>query len=193
MNSNHDWARGSLVPGISLRILPIPILMMLFAACSDEHSNNNAPETSDAGSYTLSAAYDSIRSYPGGGGVFLVSFKPDTAFQGTIRLTLECDPALAPSLSAATVRASDSVVEILLAPSSAIMPGLYPVTVVATHGGFERRLQLAVDILDWQQGGFEDALAHRAQFEEWLIAKDSAYAEIFRLPLRMYGSLNISA
>jgi len=101
-------------------------------------------------------------------------------------LKLECDPALTPVLSTTTATGSDSTVEVVFAPVSTITPGRYPVTLVATHGNKERRIGLHVDVLEWEPVIADESLAKRDEFRDRLVAKNAAYAEIFRTPIRLY-------
>jgi hypothetical protein len=169
-------------------MLSLALAATLLAACSDRRDNPIDPPAQDHGTYALIARYDTIRSYPGGGGLFLLAFQPDSAFGGTVRLHIECDPLLQPQLSSSALSRTDSVLEILLAPGASILPDRYPVTVVAAHNGVERRLSLAVTVFDWQQGAYDDAMAKRDLFRDWLVSRNPGYAEIFEAPLRIFGT-----
>ena len=171
-----------------LMLLGIMSILMVLGTCTDRDSDAVSPPTGDSGDYLLTSTYDSIRSYPGGGGIFLVHMEPDTAFSGTIRLRRDCDVSLKATHSKTVLTASDNVVELLLSPSGSISTARYPITVVATHAKQEKRLDLLANVLDWQQDNFEPALEKRDQFREYTLGLSAAYTELFSTPSRMYAT-----
>ena len=70
------------------KVLLIVCIIICFYSCSDD--NSTSPQK-DKGEYTLAAKYSYLRSYPDGGGVFIVYITPQDGFSGEVKLKLNCD------------------------------------------------------------------------------------------------------
>jgi hypothetical protein len=123
------------------------IVFVLIASCSDLIPDH--PTTPDAGSYTLSARYSHIRSYPGGGGVFTIFIEPHTDFRGNVKLTLQADPILRAKLSRSTLDARDRIAELVLEPQPGVTFDSTVILVKADHRDSSTWLPLRITMYGW--------------------------------------------
>ncbi len=138
------------------------------AAASENLSPLDPTPPPDAGSLTLLSRYDSIRSYPGGGGLFTIAIVPDQDFAGRAILTIEADPALHARLDRSTLCRGKRVAELKLRPATDIAPGLYTISLQATHNGRRYTHSLLVRVFEWEQGEPGMEMDKRADFLSWL-------------------------
>ncbi|MDT3739297.1 MAG: hypothetical protein RO257_07325 [Candidatus Kapabacteria bacterium] len=160
------------------------LLVFTFWNCCGD--NPIEPKQEDKGEYTIQAKYQSIRSYPEGGGIFIISIIPQNDFAGTVKLRLEADPALKASLKKSDLDNNNRVAEIIISPDKNIEINNYIISIIATHSGKEKRVQVEVELFDWTQGGIETALIKRDEFKKWLVSQNSKYNSIFNQPDKFY-------
>ncbi|MBI5647865.1 MAG: hypothetical protein HY962_13125 [Ignavibacteriae bacterium] len=137
------------------------------------------PGTHDRGEYTIAAVYDSIRSAPSGGGLFVCRMSPGFGFGGSVRLSLEADASLGATLTKTLLGAKDSVFEVLVHPRAGLAEDAYPLTVVAEHGGVRRRLTLRVRVIEWHAPDPAVADSVRARFLSWFADHHPEYLPAF--------------
>jgi hypothetical protein len=119
-------------------------------------------------SFTIQSTYAKIRSYPNGGGVFILSMIPEENFFGSVQLSLDADPALHAQLSTTTLSREVSVAEVTIHPDDSAAIQTYAMTVHATHFWKTIDVPLAVDMYVWGQSDTETATAKSLEFIEWL-------------------------
>lgn len=115
-----------------------------FFSCKKEKQDN---QTSTP--FIMQAQYDSIRSCPGGGGLFIMKFI-DTISQGeNISVNIDCDKKLNASLSKIDFVDNKSVFEVLIHPDNNIANGNYTLSVICARGSFTESYSLKVKIIAW--------------------------------------------
>ena len=169
-----------------MKLVPLLLLAVVIAGCPWIPPND--PTQPDQGSYALAATYDSIRSYPGGGGIYVLRLTPLVGFQGTVQLRVEADSSLGASVTMRSLIASRKIAEVLLAPKADAVPGRYTVTVISTHAGAERRLRLLVNVMEWTGPEAAEALAQREKFRDWCVQQRPELAEAFSAPRALYNT-----
>ena len=101
----------------------------------------------DRGHYTLESDPDSLVSYGGGGGIFVLSMTPDDDFEGKVTLSLNVDPVLNARLTTEFLSRDQTVAEVTIRPDSFLTPDTYTISVVAMHTGAVDTLSLGVSTL----------------------------------------------
>jgi hypothetical protein len=153
-------------------------LVLTFPSCMEGFDDvipiEPTPPT-DAGSLSLQTRYDSIRSYPGGGGVFTIAILPDREFAGRAILTINADPALGARLDRSTLNASRNVSELRLQPRTDIEPGPYVISLQVTHNKAKYTRSLLVRVYPWSQYEPGAEMEKREPFLAWLA---SAHPEL---------------
>lgn len=122
----------------------------VLAGCSEEPTT--APEMAAAmGDFTLATDGLTLRSYPGGGGVFVVALEPSEDFAGSVRLSLAAATVLHAELNREILEPDSCVAEVVLHPERGASLGMYDLKLVATHGLQADTVTLTVDVIDWSQ------------------------------------------
>jgi hypothetical protein len=166
-------------------IIIVSIFLVCLIQCKKD-DNNVDPNTNDAGDYTLVSKFDSIRSYPDGGGNFVVYIHPNSTFKGNVSLAIEADTRLHASINKISLNAKDTVVELTIHPDTLIEIKNYPITLNSIHNKVEKKKYLNVQIYDWQGNYNEESNLKLNNFKDWLLAKDSKYSALFDSPKQIY-------
>lgn len=163
----------------------ILVLVAVFSS-SCEHDSvqpNNSPERSyqgdlipddpgdesnEAGGFTLRCINTSVRSYTGGGGVFVVTIQPDPQFNGSVRLEVEANPLLGAKLTRYRLDEFLSYAELTVEPAAPIAPATYDIVLRATHHGKTISRILQVDIHFWSHHEPGMEILKRDEFVSWL-------------------------
>ncbi|MFA6569932.1 MAG: hypothetical protein WCT77_01710 [Bacteroidota bacterium] len=161
------------------------LFLSFISSCSS--SNDPVDPVKDAGDYTLTAKYDSVKTYPKGGGIFVIKMSPDNNFAGKVRLKIDANSALKAKLSKSELSSKDSVIDIILSPDENINYGSYPIKLIASHKGTERALEMNADIVQWGEN-INDALEKLYQFRTWIIDNKSQYQNIFDEYVNSYST-----
>jgi hypothetical protein len=159
-------------------ILPFAAIILVFASCNNDNGNN-PPNNVDLGDFTVTTKYDSIRSYPDGGGIFIIHITPNKAFQGTVKLSLEAYSKLNAKLSKTLLDQKDTVVEITLNPDKDIDIKNYSINLSFKHARKIEIKSLQVNLYDWQTGNIDDAKEKLNNFKNWLIYLNPKYTSLF--------------
>lgn len=182
-------------------------LLILFVAalgfsCSDEKwittSQKNLDNDSskltldnlDSQSRRLKPKYSYIRSYPSGGGVFILRNLPGpfspVHYPQHCRFELYAHPDLNAKLITTFGGHFSNIKEITVNPSPDIEAGLYRIRVAVFHDGYAYRIPLEVDI--WPGGWSDDSLAvvKRDEFLPWLEANYPEFGDIAGLEWDSY-------
>lgn len=119
-------------------------------------------------SFTIQATYTKIRSYPNGGGVFIVSMTSEQNFSGSVQLSLTADPALHADLTQTTLTRDASVAEITIRPDDSAKIKNHTIMLWATHASKTTAVSLEVEMFDWEQSDTATVQAKSMEFIEWL-------------------------
>jgi hypothetical protein len=166
--------------------LSFALLCVFAAGCmelgGDSLPPEPPPEERDAGSYGLHARYDTLRSFPGGGGVFTIYITPGEDFAGTVRMSVEAAAGLGARWDRMLLDADVRGAELVLHPASTIDAGTYALTVIARHAGLEKEYSLLVDIREWSQVGPGHEMGKRQDFLDWLAASHPELGDVAARP-----------
>ena len=144
------------------------------------------PVENDMGDYTLVSKFDSIRSYPLGGGNFVLYIQPDASFKGEVKFSIEADPKLNATLNKTTLTSKNNVIELTINPVASVDIKDYPITVKATHNNIEKKKYLNVKLYQWLPGNTEASDLKLNDFKSWLIAQNPKYASLFQYQMQKY-------
>jgi hypothetical protein len=170
-----------------MKALPVLAVLVVLAGCTQE-GNPIVPPHSARDCVTVAAPFDTIRSYPGGGGLFLVAITPDAACRWETRMRVDAAADLHATVRPAAITAANEAVEVMLRPSAALAPGCYPVDVIAEHDGAESTMRLYAEVMPWGPPDDAEVLARLATFRAWCTARDPALAEAFATPEFIYNT-----
>lgn len=90
------------------------LAMLSCSSDSDKVYNYEAP----LGDFQLELATDTIGSYTGGGGVFVIRLDPDSLFNNTVTISAAADTALHSVLTETTITNSHPITELAIAPGT---------------------------------------------------------------------------
>jgi len=136
------------------------IIVTITAGCSEKKSvNPNAEDSSkiaeDTGTYkiviepTLPAPLlTPMKSYRGGGGLFILSMEPGDNFGGDVQLTLDANQALNAKLTTDLLSLDTKVAEVEIYPDSTISIGAEIIKVFSEHADVADTLELEVEIVE---------------------------------------------
>ncbi len=122
----------------------------------------------DQGSFTIEAPYTYIRSYPGGGGVLLLSITPSDGFAGNVFLTISAQTSLNAQLDRDVLNDSIRVAEITIVPSEQATIEWHQIELTTTHAGETQGLTFDVEMFHWSSANIADAEAKRDPLLEWV-------------------------
>jgi hypothetical protein len=115
--------RQNRLGGAAMKISKILFLVMVCASmlvmlsCSSDSDKVYNYEAS-LGDFQLELAADTIGSYPGGGGVFIIRLDPDSIFNNTVLISVTADTALHSELTDTTISNSYPITELAIAPGT---------------------------------------------------------------------------
>lgn len=184
------------------RHLIISILLLaflMFSGCSTEnpvqiqHDSFQAKDEpvridgSIGSDFKLEAKYSYIRSYPGGGGIYIIRLSPEFDFTGEVELTVESDPVLNAVLSKQSMNAESPIAEITIRPERSVDMGTYFIDVTARQIGTARResdcrdqtLRLEADLWPWGDPNPQAALDRCGPLMKWAQEKCPEFDGIF--------------
>ncbi len=152
-----------MLQSILLRAMPA-LFVLLLTGCTDHFPYQ---PIIDEGGYTLSSRYTHIRSYPGGGGIFTPYIVPDGDFRGTVRLALQCDPALHARINRTFLDTRHRDAEIIIEPEAGLSVDSCVITLLATHDGTTKTLPLRITMYHWSHGDPGEEMALLDSFLDW--------------------------
>jgi hypothetical protein len=170
-------------------ILSIALICMVFFACSEREpvrpeklpavgtSLSIDPYDIDRLEFNIDTKYSKIRSYRGGGGVFIVSLASGHAESDDVSLFLESCDELRARIDIRPQGSQFEIAEISLRPEETINPAVYPITLYATDSKTTRAVELTVDLINWPPANAETAEIKRDEFVEWLEAEHPELGE----------------
>ena len=149
----------------SVCLLLVVTLFSAFLGVGCQSDNNPVnPVDTDFG---ISAKYDSIRSYPGGGGIFVIKFLPSKVFTGKAQVRIEANSRFNAHLNKSELSSADSVFDVTISPSTSIETGIYYIKLIVTKNKSEISKILKVTVYDWGEN-IEDANQKFLQFKPWI-------------------------
>jgi len=156
----------------------IAAIVILNYGCHEDEDNPIIP-AKDKGEFTLNTKYPAIRSFPEGGGIFVISISPSPDFEGTVKLSVETESGITAKLNRTELNDKDSVADIIISTSKNIALDTNSITLKATHNGKEKLLKLFIVVLSWDKDNCDEAKIKRDEFKNWFSGKSSKYQEIF--------------
>ena|GEM_PF-1142657 len=124
--------------------------------------------------FSLEAKHSYIRSYPGGGGVFIVKLKPSDGFTGVVAIQLSANPALNARLDRRTLSAQSNIAEIVIRPSETVEIKTYQIDITArqfaniTSQSQCRTISVEVEMIPWGSAKPTEAMAKRDPLVAWI-------------------------
>ena len=186
-NSNYFRPLFRCIVKSGCRLIMICLLIcFMIPGCSDDNStrfeqqvnplSNVKPADTDLSGlkFAIVPKYSYIRSYPGGGGIFVVTLLAGESFTGNINLSLQAHPSLNAVLDRYILNNSSNIAEITIKPSLSIEVGIYEIEVRAvytgdpSHSGRYQSIWLQVDVFQWGPGNIDDATLKKDEFIGWL-------------------------
>ena len=159
------------------------ICALLFSCSKNEGGVSPYKETGD---YSLLSEFDTIRSYPDGGGIFIISIKKEQNFAGRVSLSVEADPMLKANLTKTILQLNDTVAEIEIHPELNASLKNYQIRIIASHAGVNKSKDLIVQMYDWGPANVEDAIPKRNEFTKWIQDNYPLYSLAFGQVLATY-------
>jgi hypothetical protein len=142
----------------------------------------------DRGAFTLEPKYSYIRSYPGGGGIFIVHFTPGSGFAGRVCLTMQADASLRARLDRSVLTLDSRVAEITIAPGMSADTGIRTVDIVATHAGDTQTVSLQVEVMIWDGTPDEFVVPKLAQLVSWVNAEHPEFGGLPNMGSFIYAT-----
>ncbi len=118
--------------------------------------------------FTIDAKYSKIRSYPEGGGIFLVRVAPTDALSEEINLSIRADARLNARIDVNELNRPSGIAEITIQPDQSIDIRVHPIMVYATRLNTTRVVRLKVEMINWPSGNAQPAMVKRDEFVAWL-------------------------
>lgn len=172
-------------PGCCL-LMFFALLCLILTACSGEkttQSKTSIEESeqvqlsklfpNDAG-FAVKPKYSYIRSYPGGGGIFIVKLYTSTNFAGDVRLYLEADPDLNANLDKRILNPQSDIAEITVGPGESVGLGTYEIELKAISSispsniAHYQIISLQVELLQWGPAYPTNVMPKMDDFVSWL-------------------------
>jgi hypothetical protein len=135
-------------------------------------------ERANGGDFKFEAVYNKIRSQPEGGGVFITQIIPGDSFNGTVKLSLNADPALHAELDRDFLDFKNRVAEITIKPDSLIEIRNYRIVLIAQNEDMIKILEFAVEIFPGESQVSDWAIRKRDEFMFWLMHEHPEYSEV---------------
>jgi hypothetical protein len=85
------------------------------------------------GGFEIEAKYSSIRSYPGGGGIFILNITPENDFSGVVFLRITGESNLNAQLTARILHRNSRIAELTISPNEFIDIKTHEIVLTAIH------------------------------------------------------------
>ena len=149
------------------------LILVVFLVLSFNAFLASAQTTATAPTFELKAKYSYIRSYPEGGGIFIIYIEPDDSFKGKVFVNMVAPNALNAQLSKEVLDRGSLVTEITVNPKEKAPAKIYNIRLVALNvEGMQvktvQKIQLEVEVFQWEAGKNPNLDAKRDLFIEWL-------------------------
>jgi len=97
--------------------------------------DSDSKKTVDKGSFNLFVSPLQFKSYPGGGGMVLISLEPDTNFTGDVDLWFETDENITLIPEKSVLSMNKLIEEIEVYPDTTVIPGESQINITYRHAG----------------------------------------------------------
>jgi len=170
--------------------LPVFVIIALGFNCSDDKRITSSPESFNNGvsKFTLDSLdsralrlkpkYSYIRSYPSGGGVFVLRTSPEPYSPGHPShnpvIEIQANPDLNAELITTFGGHVSNIIEATVSPSPDIEIGLHRFQIAVLYDEYSYRIALEVDVFQGEWSDDSLAIIKRDKFLPWL---DSHYPE----------------
>jgi hypothetical protein len=158
-----------------VRTIIAGIILILGLGCEKHFMDPENP------SFKIEPKYSMVRSYPGGGGVFIIRLIPDEGFSGTIILSAESDSRFHADILETPLQLDDSIrtAEISIWPEPTIPVQNYEIRLIAAHENHTEYTDLSIEMTEWDAyAPSEYALEIRDSFIQWLAQNVPQCAEL---------------
>lgn len=164
---------------VLMTVASLALLGMVVAGCSSNNpvqspasatavEKKTVEPTTGEGSFSVEAKYTYVRSYPGGGGIFVLRLAPGADLEGNVALSVSANKMLGAAVSTAVVSDGSPVFEITLSPTNQVTLATHIVTVTAYNQTMTQTVELEVEVVNWGVGSMSIAQEKQDQFVDWL-------------------------
>lgn len=126
------------------------------------------PPVTGEGSFGLEAKYTYIKSYPGGGGVFILRLIPGADLSGDVALTVSATKMLGAQLTTTVVNAGATIAEVTISPTAQVALAMHSLTVTAANQTHQETVVLEAEVVNWGMLSMGIAQEKQTQFVDWL-------------------------
>lgn len=156
------------------------LLGLAFVGCSSDNSVQPStdqialekkpvdPPSTGEGSFTIEAKYTYVRSYPGGGGIYVLRLLPGADMTGDVAVSVDAHKSLGAKLTTPVVNADEEVFELTLSPTQQIPFGTHVITVIASNQTYDVSVPLEVEVVSWGIVSMGVAQEKHSEFVDWL-------------------------
>lgn len=173
---------------ILIRILAWTFCSLAILSVTGCKSGEEETNSAGKGGFEIKAKYDSIRSCPGGGGLFVFYIHPGQDLTGSINLSIVSDQHLGASLNKNRLSKTDSVAELTILPDLSTEVKKYQVRIIAKNDTLSREITLSVDVINWPHDIDSEALIKRNLFSTWIEAHKPEYINAFAATEMLYNT-----
>lgn len=100
------------------RIVQLHVFLVLTFCISECVFDSDKSEPLGKGTYSLEVQQADIRSYPGGGGLFMLSLMPGEDFEGAVKLSVQAEPSLNLHLTTEYLSSEKRIAEVEIRPAA---------------------------------------------------------------------------
>lgn len=118
--------------------------------------------------FKLEPVYDSIRSCPSCGGVFIISLSDNLSGSENIQLSVEASSDLNTSLTKTVINKESPITEVVIKPNENIQTGNYIIKLNAFDEDYNTTINLFVTVYDWSSEINENSLNKKEEYISWL-------------------------
>lgn len=138
---------------ITLILMGLVLMFLSSCICDDD---DKPSDPLGKGKYYLKVQQTEIKSYPGGGGLFIISLKPGDDFEGTVKLSTLADPSLHAHLTTGRLTSDKRVAEIEIHPATTTAIKEYTIKVESQNEDTSYSLTLKANVVKADSGVIDD-------------------------------------
>lgn len=140
------------------------------------------------GSFTLEAKYTYVRSYPGGGGIYLLRIVPGADLEGDVNLSLSANKFLTAQLTNSIVNSASTVAELTISPTRQVALATHLITVMASNQTHQESIELEVEVVNWGVVSMGIAQEKQDQFIDWMQVEHPELGNFANQQWDVYGT-----
>jgi len=167
-----------------LYILIIGSLLLIFISCSS-NSDRIYEYEADLGDFELERSADSVKSYPGGGGVFIIKLDPDSVFNNSVSISINADEVLNADLTELTISNGHPITEISIQPGTTENE-TFPITVTGTCESLIKTVDLTVLMYDAVGDVPQQFIDARDEIIGWVVTHHPEHSELDAMEFSSY-------